>query len=119
MAWEVEYTDEFEAWWDNLDIDEQRRITAAVIKLEERGPALGRPLVGEVIGSRHGKNMKELRPPGATIRILFLFDPRRTAILLLGGDKEGAWNDWYTEMIPIADDLFDVYLGELRKGGLI
>jgi hypothetical protein len=63
--------------------------------------------------------MKELRPIGGGIRILFAFDPRRMAILLIGGDKTGRWNQWYTEMIPIADRLYDEHLETLRKEGLI
>jgi hypothetical protein len=61
--------------------------------------------------------MKELRPSGETIRILFAFDPRRMAILLLGGDKRGRWNKWYQEMIPVADDLYDDQLAQLRREG--
>ncbi len=94
MAWEVEYTDQFEEWWDDLTEEEQEAITAAVDRLEERGPALGRPLVDNIKQSRH-KNMKELIPPTSEIRILFAFDPRRMAILLFGGDKTGEWNRWY------------------------
>jgi hypothetical protein len=47
--------------------------------------------------------MKELRPAGTSIRILFIFDPRRQAILLLGGDKAGNWKSWYDRNIPVAD----------------
>lgn len=53
-------------------------------------------------GSRH-PNMKELRPLGSNIRVLFAFDPRRAAILLIGGDKTDRWREWYEEMIPVAD----------------
>jgi len=63
--------------------------------------------------------MKELRPRSGHIRILFAFDPRRTAVLLLGGDKTHRWKEWYKEMIPAADDLYDNYLNELRKERLI
>jgi hypothetical protein len=63
--------------------------------------------------------MKELRPLGSNIRILFAFDPRRMAILLIGGDKSGLWNQWYAEMVPIADDLYDEHLDTIRKEGLI
>ena len=118
MAWEIEYTDEFGAWWEELDRATRRRIISAVEVLEERGPGLGRPLVDTISGSRHA-NMKELRPIGGGIRILFAFDPRRMAILLLGGDKTGRWNQWYIEMIPIADQLYDEHLATLRKEGLI
>ena len=61
-------------------------VNVAVDALEARGPGLGRPLVGEIVGSRRGP-LKELRI--GTIRTLFRFDPRRTGILLLGGDKRG------------------------------
>ncbi len=118
MAWEIEYTDEFGAWWDELDRVTRRRIISAVEALEERGPGLGRPLVDTIHGSRHS-NMKELRPIGGGIRILFAFDPRRMAILLIGGDKTGRWNQWYVEMVPIADQLYDEHLEILRKEGLI
>lgn len=54
--------------------------------------------------------MKELRPRGGNIRILFAFDPRRMGIMLLAGDKTGKWNKWYTANIPRADERFDEYL---------
>ena len=64
--------------------------------------------------------MKELRTAkGGALRLLFCFDPRRQAILLLGGDKTGAWNEWYEWAVPLADDLYDEYLHELEKEGLI
>jgi hypothetical protein len=62
----VEFTDQFEAWWNTLGAWDQQAIDAAVRVLEERGPGLGRPLVDTVEGSRHA-NMKELRV--GTIRI--------------------------------------------------
>jgi hypothetical protein len=113
VAWAVEYTDEFEQWWATLEEEEQEAIDAAVELLQERGPALGRPLADNVHQSRHA-NMKELRPVQA-IRILFAFDPRRVAILLIGGDKRGTWNRWYDEMVPIADALYDQHLAETGK----
>lgn len=64
--------------------------------------------------------MKELRAAkGGALRVLFSFDPRRQAILLLGGDKAGEWNDWYERAVPLADDLYDEYLRELGEEGLI
>ncbi len=113
VSWEVEYTDEFEAWWETLNEEEQEAIDAAVELLEERGPALGRPLADNVHQSRH-PNMKELRPARA-IRVLFAFDPRRVAILLIGGDKRGSWNRWYDEMVPVADALYDEHLAEVGE----
>jgi hypothetical protein len=61
MSWEVEYTDEFGEWFDGLGEEAQEDVALAVEKLEERGPALPRPLADTVEGSRHS-NMKELRP---------------------------------------------------------
>ncbi len=85
----------------------------------ERGPDLGRPVVDRIQTSRH-HNMKELRAAqGGALRVPFMFDPRRLVILLLGGDKSGAWNDWYETAVPMADDLYDAYLGELKTEGLI
>ena len=116
MEWEVEYTDEFSVWWDSLDVYAQDAIDDAVGALIEHGPALGRPYVDTIVGSRHS-NMKELRI--SSMRVLFAFDPRRMAILLIGGDKRGRWNAWYAEMIPIADHLYDEHLNALRKEGEI
>lgn len=76
-------------------------------------------MVDRIQTSRH-HDMKELRAAkGGALRVLFMFDPRRQVILLLGGDKSGAWNDWYEWAIPAADDLYDVYLDELEQEGLI
>jgi hypothetical protein len=116
-VWQVDYTDEFGSWWDALSADEQERVTAAVELLERYGPALGRPIVDTLEGSRHA-NMKELRPRGGHLRVLFAFDPRRTAILLCGGDKSGLWNAWYAEAIPTADQLFDDHLRAIANEGL-
>lgn len=116
MVWEVEYTDSFGTWWEQLTEDEQERIAAAVELLQEVGPSLGRPIVDTLEGSRH-PNMKELRPRGGHLRVLFAFDPRRTAILLTGGDKSGQWRRWYEKAIPEADDLYDEHLKTLRDEG--
>jgi hypothetical protein len=113
-VWAVEYTDEFGQWWDTLSSEEQQGIDAAVGLLEQRGPDLGRPLVDTIEGSRH-PNMKELRV--GTMRLLFAFDPRRTALLLIGGDKRGHWQEFYARAIPLADRLFDVHLAELESEG--
>jgi hypothetical protein len=118
-VWEIEVTDEFEAWWDGLTSDQQESVTDRVGLLAERGPDLGRPVVDRIVGSRH-HNMKELRASqGGALRVLFMFDPRRQVILLVGGDKSGEWQAWYDVAIPRADDLYDTYLAELQAEGLI
>lgn len=116
MPWEIEGTDQFAEWYWGLTDDEQRSVNVAVDLLGAHGPGLGRPFVDTLQGSRHSP-MKELRPRGGHLRILFAFDPRRTAILLIGGDKRDRWQEWYQEMIPIADRLYDEHLETLRREG--
>ena len=115
MAWEVEYTDEFAHWWDTLTMEEQAELNAKVDLLQEHGPNLPRPHSDVISSSRHA-NMKELRgrTGQAVLRALYAFDPTRTAILLIGGDKAGE-PGWYDRYVPIADKLFDEHLKQLRK----
>jgi hypothetical protein len=115
VAWEVEYTDEFESWWKSLSENEQTEISAKVELLEEHGPTLPRPHADVITTSRHS-NMKELRAKveERQLRVLYAFDPRRTALLLIGGDKTGEAN-WYERFVPIADELFDQHLRQLTK----
>jgi len=118
-VWEVEYTDEFEEWWRELTQEQQEALDERVMLLAEHGPALRRPVVGEITSSHH-PNMKELRVSRAgALRVLFAFDPRRHAILLLGGDKSGEWEQWYPTAIPAADVLYDAHLRELRDEALL
>ena len=115
MAWDVEFTGQFETWWNALSEDEQIEISAKVELLQERGPTLPRPHADVISTSRHA-NMKELRGKveDRHLRVLFAFDPRRTALLLLGGDKTGDPN-WYEKFVPVADDLFDEHLKQLER----
>ena len=119
MAWDIEYTDEFEEWWNTLDKDEQESLLVSVTLLEERGPNLRFPHSSGINNSKHD-HMRELRTQheGRPYRTLYAFDPRRCAILLIGGDKTG--NDrWYDVNIPVADRLYDEHIEQLRKEGLI
>lgn len=119
MACEVEVTDEFEAWWDDLSEDEQESVAASVQLLEMKGPQLPFPYSSGIGGSRHS-HMRELRIQhgGEPYRVLYAFDPRRMAILLLGGCKTGD-DRWYQREISRADKLYDEHLAQLRKEGLI
>lgn len=119
MEWDVEGTDDFEAWFDDLTEDERESVIKVVDRLQAWGPNLGFPHSSDVRSSRHS-NMRELRiqHAGRPYRVLYAFDPRRTAILLLGGDKTGD-SRWYERNVPIADDRYDVYLRELEEEGLI
>ncbi|MDR0784395.1 MAG: type II toxin-antitoxin system RelE/ParE family toxin [Treponema sp.] len=110
--WEVEYTNDFEAWWNTLDARDQGAVDASVRLLEQEGPNLKFPYSSGAHNSRHSA-MRELRTQsgGRPLRTFYIFDPRRTAILLIGGDKTG--NDrFYEEFIPVADDIYDQYLKE-------
>ncbi len=103
--WDVLYTDEFGVWFQTLSEDQQDAVFARVELLVSEGPALGRPTVDTIVGSRH-PNMKELRvSKGGAIRVLFAFDPKRQAVLLVGGDKSGRWKAWYTQAIPLSGRL--------------
>ena len=116
MPWEVEYTDEFGDWWASLTEAQQESVAATVGLLEMKGPTLPSPFSSGVKGSKHG-HMRELRVQhgGRPYRVLYAFDPRRRAILLIGGNKAG--NDrWYEEFVPLADRLYDRHLEDLRKG---
>lgn len=115
MEWEVEYTDEFGTWWETLTEAEQEDIAAVVELLEQKGPQLPFPHSSGINGSKHA-HMRELRiqHAGRPYRVLYAFDPRRMAILLIGGDKTG--NDrWYVENVPMADRLYDEHLEALKQ----
>src|SRR4051794_9064929 len=117
MSFEVEYTDEFGAWWDSLDEQEQASVDATVELLEMVGPALPFPHSSGIHGSRH-RHLRELRiqHQGRPYRVLYAFDPRRVALLLIGGDKTGD-RRWYERFVPVADRLYDEHLREIARGG--
>jgi hypothetical protein len=114
-VWEIEYTDEFEEWWNTLNEEEQKRVSFSVNLLKDVGPALSFPHSRPIQRSKHTK-MRELRSQyeGRPYRTFYAFDPRRTAILLIGGDKTGN-NRFYDTMIPRADKIYDQYLREIQE----
>ena len=114
MPWELEYTDEFRAWWDSLSDAQQRSVAHVIRLLEQQGPNLPFPYASKVFSSRHS-GMRELRVQHRAhpYRVLYIFDPRRVALLLLGGDKAGD-DRWYARMIPVADQIYDRFLEELK-----
>ncbi len=115
--WEVEFTDEFGRWWDTLSEEEQDSVDVAVRLLEQRGPQLRFPYSSGVTTSRQA-HMRELRVQhgGRPFRVLYAFDPRRVAVLLIGGDKTGR-DRWYAEFVPIAERLYSEHLKELDQEG--
>lgn len=122
MRWTI-VTDLIDNWIDSLNKRDARSLIAAFDALEMRGPALGRPLVDRVKGSRL-HNLKELRPAstgGSEIRVLFVFDPERHAVMLLAGDKAGflasgpRWSRWYKKAIPEAERRYELFCSQ--RGG--
>ena len=115
VPWEVEFTDEFEAWWHSLSESEQGKVDARVGLLIEHGPNLGFPFSSQVRTSRFPE-MRELRVQagGDPLRMLYAFDSRRTAILLVAGDKTGD-DRWYETNVPMADRLFDQHLRAIER----
>ncbi|MCJ0873491.1 type II toxin-antitoxin system RelE/ParE family toxin [Streptomyces sp. AP-93] len=115
--WEIRVTDEFLVWLRALDGPSKAQIVDAIDRLAEGGPGLGRPLVDRLEGSQV-HNLKELRPGSAgrsEVRIIFVFDPWRSAILLVGGDKSGDWSGWYRRAMPRAEELYAQYLKEREE----
>jgi hypothetical protein len=113
VAWTVVLVEEVDEWFLSLDDNTAGLVADAIDQLEERGPALPRPLADTVKGSRL-HNMKELRPGSvgrSEVRILFVFDQQRQAVLLVAGDKSGHWRDWYKRAIPLAEERYDLWLG--------
>ncbi|WP_261553546.1 type II toxin-antitoxin system RelE/ParE family toxin [Frankia tisae] len=112
--WEVRVTGEFLGWIGGLDPRSKALVVDAIDRLADAGPGLGRPLVDRLVGSEI-HNLKELRPGSAgssEIRVIFVFDPWRCAILLVGGDKSGDWSGWYRKAIPRAETLYVEYVKE-------
>jgi hypothetical protein len=117
LSCEVEYTDNFADWWNDLAAEEQISVDAYVQLLEQKGPQLRHPYSSGVKGSRHS-HMRELRVQhqGEPYRVLYAFDPRRIAILLIGGCKSGDGR-WYEKFVPLADTIYDAHLEILKREG--
>ena len=115
MAWEIEVTDEWQDWYWNLPKKQQDAVESAVDKLADEGPALKRPLVGQITGQKY-HHVKELRV--GSLRVIFAFDPRQTGVLLLGGDKaQAGWTKWYSDALKRAVELYETYLAETGQKG--
>lgn len=120
MTWAVKVTDEYAAWFGTLikeDLDSATQVAQAVAALREAGPTLGRPLVDRLKGGEL-HHLKELRPGSSgrsELRVIFAFDPTRSALLLIGGDKAGNWERWYRDSIPLAERLYADYTRETEE----
>jgi hypothetical protein len=109
---QVVYTAEFEGWWNDLTEDQQDDVDRCVHLLEALGVTLGFPNSSAVKGSRLALRELRVQSGGHPLRILYVFDPRRQAVLLVGGDKTGR-DRFYEESIPAAERIYEEYLGEI------
>ncbi len=110
---EVIVTDEFEDWYESLDEQDGDSVYRIVGMLETLGVRLGFPHSSAIEGSAYALRELRLQSGGRPLRILYAFDPKRQAVLLLGGDKTGK-DRFYEEMIPRAERLWKEYLAELE-----
>jgi hypothetical protein len=108
---EVLFTDEFQTWWEALSEGQQDAVAVAVGVLADRGVGLGFPRSSAIRGSRIGLRELRVQSSGRPLRVFYAFDPRRKAVLLLGGDKTGRPR-FYREMIPLAERIFEEYVAE-------
>jgi hypothetical protein len=119
LQWEAEESAEFDEWFDKLGEDDQIQVIAAVEYLEQTGPAARMPL-SYPIKQDNSCAMKELRPGSSgrsEVRILYAFDFRRMALLLLGGDKaerRDDWDSWYDRNVKVADAIFQREVARAR-----
>lgn len=124
VAYEIERTEEFTSWWNDLSEKEQIEVAKVVGVLVEKGPNLKRPYAGKIKGSKKIPNLKELiiQIAGDPYRVFFVFDERRVGILLLGAKKTGgkkAEVAWYKARIAEVKPIYQQYMAELKKEGLI
>ena len=115
MTWEVVVLDYVADWIAGLPIGQREVVMEALCRLSELGPTLGRPYVDHLKGSRLN-NLKELRPRGTTLRLIFLFDSSRRAVILAAGDKRNQWKSWYRKQIPIAEFKYREYTTRQDRG---
>ena len=115
MPYVVQTSEAFREWYGAQDKPLQRAVAAYIGLLEEHGPQLGRPYADTLTGSRLS-NLKELRVQHRSepYRILYAFDPKRQALLLLGGNKAGD-DRWYRRMIPLAEAIYQRHLETLAE----
>jgi hypothetical protein len=119
MSWTIVVVEPALSWLHQLRRDDRStlvQISKAITALQDEGPALGRPLVDTLRGSAL-PNLKELRPGSAgasEVRLLFVFDPARQAVILVGGDKSGNWSGWYRSAIPQAEQAYADHLKRIK-----
>ena len=113
MAVEVLVTDEFREWYGLLTEAAQQSIRRVIGMLETAGTALGHPQSSAIKGSAIALRELRVQHMGEPYRILYVFDPARQAILLVGGNKSGKGKRWYESAVRLAERLYREYLDEI------
>jgi hypothetical protein len=115
QTWRVVVTAEFERWWSRLSASAQESVSFVVKLLEARGPSLEHPYSSSIHGSRLAR-LRELRVShrGRPLRVLYAFDPQRSAVLLVGGDK-GSDGRWYRTNVPLAERIYAKHCASLEE----
>jgi hypothetical protein len=114
---EVVATDEFAQWFDALEETHVNPVIVAVSKLEQAGVALGHPSSSAINGASFALRELRIKSSGHALRVFYAFDPRRDAVLILGGDKTGQNSDrFYEEMIARCEGIWAEYLAEQKRG---
>ncbi len=104
-------TGDFTVWYEGLSQEEQESVELRVDQLEQAGIALPHPLSSAIKGSPFAMRELRIQHAGQPYRVFYAFDPKRQAVLLIGGNKGG--NDrFYAEMIPRAERIWQEYLRE-------
>jgi hypothetical protein len=114
---EVIATDEFSAWFTSLDEVHVDPVIVAVSKLEINGVALGHPSSSSIKGASFALRELRIKSSGHALRLFYAFDPRRDAVLIIGGDKTGKnSDDFYKEMVAKSERIWREYLAEQKRG---
>ena len=108
---EIVATAEFAGWYQGLSEGDAEQVTLHVEILQVRGVALAFPQSSSIKGSRIALRELRLQSSGHPLRVFYAFDPKRQAVLLVGGDKAGN-EKFYEEMIPLSERLFAAFLKE-------
>lgn len=112
---EVILTDEFLGWFTALPQAQKRAVSRSLDLLEQAGPTLEHPHSSQLHGSKYALRELRIQAQGKPLRALYAFDPRRDAVVLVGGDKTGD-ERFYKRLIPIAERIWEQYLEEQRAG---
>lgn len=113
---EVEVTNEFIAWYGDLSDADAEQVDNYVALLERHGVTLRYPYSSDVKSSKYALRELRVQSAGKPLRVFYAFDPKRQAILLIGGDKTGE-DRFYEKYVPIAERLWEVYLDETKQRG--